>query len=231
MTIYSKKHRSVYEQYHGPIPIDEFGRTYEVHHIDGNHSNNDPKNLIAVTIQEHYDIHYSQGDYGACQAISIRMSIPPEKVSLLAKLAMEKRIRNKTNHHHREDYRAKLKEIQDDKVRNGTHHSQTEEWSNICSLREQKRLASGNHPFIGEHATTINRRIGKDHHRYNPTLYTFENVRTGEVVTATVLDFTKAYNVIRNNLDQLIAGKGRRKTVNGWKLLIISEADEAGEPK
>jgi hypothetical protein len=229
MTIYSKNHRLVYEQHYGPIPKDEFGRTYEVHHIDGNHSNNDPKNLTAVTIQEHYNIHYSQSDFGASQAISIRMVIPPEEISTLARLAMNCRVQSKTNHHLREDYRAKIKEIQDIRVQNGTHHSQTEEWSNICSLREQKRLASGNHPFIGENAKKIKRRTGKDHHRYNSTLYTFENVRTGEVVTSTVLDFTKAYNVIRNNLDQLIAGKGRRKTVSGWRLLIVSETNESGK--
>lgn len=45
----------------------------EIHHIDGNRENNNLSNLLAVTIQEHYDIHKSQGDCGACQAILIRM--------------------------------------------------------------------------------------------------------------------------------------------------------------
>jgi hypothetical protein len=230
MSIYSKKHRSVYEQYHGPIPIDEFGRTYEVHHIDGNHSNNDPNNLIAVTIQEHYDIHHSQGDYGACQAISIRMETPPEKISSLARLAMKKRVLAKTNHHHREDYRKKIKKIQDTRVENGTHHTKTEEWSSMCSANNKKRIENGTHPFVGKNAEKIKRKTGKDHHRFNPTVYSFENVLTGEVVTSTVLEFTTKYNVIRNNLDQLIAGKGRRKTVSGWRLLIVSETNEAGKP-
>lgn len=231
MTIYSKNHRLIYEQHYGPIPIDEFGRTYEVHHIDGNHSNNDPKNLTAVTIQEHYNIHYSQGDFGACQAIAIRMEIPPEKVSTLAKLAMEHRVHSKTNHHRREDYKAKIKEIHDIRVQNGTHHTLTKEWSNLCSINNQARISNGTHPFVGENAKKIKRITGKDHHRFNSTLYTFENVHTGEIVTSTVLDFTKAYNVIRNNLDQLIAGKGRRKTVSGWRLLIVSEANESGKPE
>jgi hypothetical protein len=58
MSIY----RKIYEQNFGPIPKEPNGRTYEIHHIDGNHNNNDPTNLSAMTIQEHYDIHYSQGD-------------------------------------------------------------------------------------------------------------------------------------------------------------------------
>jgi len=57
----------------------------EIHHIDGNHDNNDPANLMACTMQEHYDIHKSQGDYGACQAILIRMN--DYNKSILSELA------------------------------------------------------------------------------------------------------------------------------------------------
>lgn len=45
----------------------------EIHHIDGNSSNNDPSNLKAVTIEEHLSIHLSQEDWGAVQAILMRM--------------------------------------------------------------------------------------------------------------------------------------------------------------
>ena len=63
MTIYVKRinYRKIYETYNGPIPIDEEGRKYDIHHIDGDYTNNDPTNLKAVTIQEHYDIHWEQG--------------------------------------------------------------------------------------------------------------------------------------------------------------------------
>jgi len=69
----SNKHRKIYEKYHGVIPQDDIGRTYEIHHIDGNHSNNSIENLKAVTIQEHYDIHKAQEDWGACFLIMRRM--------------------------------------------------------------------------------------------------------------------------------------------------------------
>jgi len=62
----------------------------EIHHIDGNHSNNEINNLKLVTWQEHYDIHYSQGDWAACLLISGRHSIPPEERSRLASLAASK---------------------------------------------------------------------------------------------------------------------------------------------
>ena len=73
-------YRKIYEQYHGPIPKEPNGRTYDIHHIDGNHSNNDPTNLVAVSIQEHHDIHQSQGDWGACSAILMRMQLTPEEM-------------------------------------------------------------------------------------------------------------------------------------------------------
>ena len=55
----SRIYRKIYEDHYGPIPKEENGRSYEIHHLDGNSNNNDPKNLIAVTLQEHYNIHYS----------------------------------------------------------------------------------------------------------------------------------------------------------------------------
>ncbi len=79
-----KYYRKVYIRYYGPIPVDEAGRSYEIHHIDGNHSNNHPSNLKAVSIQEHYDIHLSQGDYGACLLISNRLNIDPKEKSVVA---------------------------------------------------------------------------------------------------------------------------------------------------
>jgi len=91
-------YRKIYEKQYGQIPRDESGRTYEIHHIDGNHNNNDISNLKCVSIQEHYDIHYSQGDYGACSAIAMRMNVPPELKSELSRLAQIKRIIEGTHH-------------------------------------------------------------------------------------------------------------------------------------
>jgi len=65
--------------------------------LDGNRKNNDPNNLIAVSIQDHYDIHYSQGDWGACIRIAQRMSVSPSKISELSSLHNKKRLENGTH--------------------------------------------------------------------------------------------------------------------------------------
>lgn len=79
----TKIHRRIYEDYYNVrLPAD-----IEIHHIDGNHDNNDISNLIPVTIQEHFEIHKSQGDYAAAFRISQRMEISKEEKSKLASLA------------------------------------------------------------------------------------------------------------------------------------------------
>lgn len=74
-------YRKLYENKHGTIPSG-----FHIHHIDGNHSNNHIDNLQCVSAQEHYDIHYSQGDYGACWAMVTtgHLSISPEERAFIS---------------------------------------------------------------------------------------------------------------------------------------------------
>ena len=74
-------YRKLYEDKHGPIPSG-----FHIHHIDGNHSNNHIDNLQCVSAQEHYDIHYSQGDYGACWAMLVtgHLTVSPEERSFIS---------------------------------------------------------------------------------------------------------------------------------------------------
>ncbi len=69
-------YRKVWEEVNGPIPIDDKGRKYEIHHVDGNHNNNDINNLICISIEEHYDIHLKQGDFTAANLIADRIKNP-----------------------------------------------------------------------------------------------------------------------------------------------------------
>ena len=75
----SKKYVKVWEEYNGRKLPDGC----EIHHIDGNNKNNDPKNLMAVSIEEHLNIHLNQGDHGAVKAILIRMNMTDEQKELL----------------------------------------------------------------------------------------------------------------------------------------------------
>lgn len=116
-------HRKIYEQYHGIIPKDSNGRTYDIHHIDGNHSNNCIENLKAVSLQEHYDIHYSQGDYGACWLIARKLKMSPNELSELSK------------------------KVQLERIKNGTHHFLGSEGA---IQRNKKRVKNKTHNFLGK---------------------------------------------------------------------------------
>jgi hypothetical protein len=82
----TKIHRRIYEDYHNlRIPS-----SLDIHHIDGNHNNNNINNLKLVTLKEHYDIHYAQGDYAAAFRIAQRIGVSSEEKSRLASLAATK---------------------------------------------------------------------------------------------------------------------------------------------
>jgi hypothetical protein len=81
-------YRKIWRDANGPIPIDEFGRSYEIHHIDGNRNNNELSNLICVSIEDHYKIHSEQKDYLSALIIASRMNVSPQEKSKLARLSM-----------------------------------------------------------------------------------------------------------------------------------------------
>ncbi len=66
-------YRKLWSLYNGPIPKDINNRTFELHHINGNHKDSRIENLKLVTIQQHYWIHLLQNDFVACALIGKRM--------------------------------------------------------------------------------------------------------------------------------------------------------------
>ena len=77
--------RKIWIKHHGEIPVDANGRKYDIHHIDGDHTNNDISNLIALSIDDHYKVHLEQHDYRACHAIGLRMNTLPSEISAIAR--------------------------------------------------------------------------------------------------------------------------------------------------
>lgn len=133
-------YRKIYEEHYGPIPKEPNGRSYEIHHKDGNHTNNDPTNLVAVTLQEHYDLHYAQGDYGACYMMaSQRMNRSPEEIAQLASIQQRARVKNGTHH-------LLGGKIQRRLVEEGRHHLLSGEIQRRSALR---RAAEGTLPGQG----------------------------------------------------------------------------------
>lgn len=145
MNTYSKSNRTkinyrkIYESAFGPVPKDTTGRKYEIHHLDGNSHNNELSNLGAVSIQEHYDIHYQQNDWGACLAIARRMKRSPELISELARRHALKRVEEGTNPLVGGDVvRASNKR----RIENGTHNF-------LGPSNNMKKVDEGTHHFLG----------------------------------------------------------------------------------
>lgn len=92
-----KNYRKIYERYHGPIPIDELGRSYHIHHKDGDDSNNNPLNLQAVSLLEHYHIHLEQGDWWAAGRLGQRLNLSKDEISKLRSRDAKERIINGTH--------------------------------------------------------------------------------------------------------------------------------------
>lgn len=61
MSIY----RKIWEQYNNACILPGM----HIHHVDGNRNNNELSNLKLCSPEEHYWIHYNQGDYGAASLI------------------------------------------------------------------------------------------------------------------------------------------------------------------
>lgn len=118
-------YRKIWKNAFGPIPLDANGRTCEIHHIDGDRSNNSLDNLKCVTLQEHYDIHFQQGDYLACAAISKRLNLSIEDSKALSKRISE---RNKQQVGSKNPFYNKTHSV---------------EWKK----RHSKRMSGENHPF------------------------------------------------------------------------------------
>jgi hypothetical protein len=82
-----KIYRKIWEETYGSIPIDEHGRTFEIHHKNGNHNDNNLENLQCVSIDEHLDIHIKQEDWLAVASIARRMQVSPDEQKRLNSLA------------------------------------------------------------------------------------------------------------------------------------------------
>jgi len=79
----SKKYIKIWENFYKK----KLPKSMEIHHIDGNNKNNSVENLKAVTIEEHLNIHLSQNDYGAVQAILMRINMTDEQKNLISTCA------------------------------------------------------------------------------------------------------------------------------------------------
>ena len=156
-------HRNIYKQHFGAIPKDADGKSMDIHHIDGNHENNDISNLKLVTIKEHYDIHFSQGDWGACNLLARRLKLSSEELSFIASKSAESRVTSGTHHLLK---RPDGSSISSDRVKNGTHHFLNS--GEITRARNLKRVEEGTNPFVGGEIqrNLAKRRVSEGNHHF-----------------------------------------------------------------
>lgn len=159
MSTYNRKtvnYRKIYEQYYGSIPQDEQGRSYHIHHRDGDRSNNNPSNLQAVSIEEHYQIHYQQGDWAACLKLAPLLKCTKDELSELARRAALTQINDGT-HNFLGGHIQRRTALR--RVENGTHnllgqrnpvHKAVADGTASLRAKEivRKQLEDGTHPFL-----------------------------------------------------------------------------------
>jgi hypothetical protein len=207
MDIYPQKrnhreYRKIYKEHHGPIPVDELGCSYDVHHIDGDYNNNHPSNLVALSRQEHYEVHYSQGDYFSAWLIAQDIGKTAKELSELSRLHAKKLV-NSGKHNLLK--RADGTSVASDRVRAGTHHLLG---GDIQRRTNRKRIEDGTHNCTN---------TGKDAPRYDRRIFQFAN-KNGNTFTGTQYDFRHTYReVLPGHLSRLISGN--LKSTKGWSLI------------
>lgn len=145
-------HRRIFREAYGTIPKDDEGRSFEIHHIDGDHSNNELSNLKAVSIADHMAIHLAQGDWMAVARISSRMGLTSEIRSEMSRNSNLERVANGTH-----NFLGDRNPIHQ-KIADGTAYSLGPE----CNL---KRVKAGTHNFLGENNPS-HRRVANGTHNF-----------------------------------------------------------------
>jgi HNH endonuclease len=192
-------YRRIYTEHFGSIPKDENGKTFHIHHKDGDRNNNHPSNLIALSEQDHYDLHLKQGDYGACQKLAISMNMSSENISELARKYAYERVEKGTHPFlDSEIQRQNVKKYNDRAFSDGSHPFLRK---NFSSNIQKKRVENKTHPFIGGDIQS------------DTWLITFPDGHKEEIIN--LKDFCREHNLDYFNI------RRRKKPKNGYLAIKI----------
>lgn len=202
----SSNYRKIYEDHFGPIPKDNNGRSYEIHHIDGNRNNNSPDNLIALSIEDHYNVHYEQGDWIACSYIArYRLGFSKEHLSNLARMAANERVSLGTNPFQK---RSDGSSLASDRVKNGTHNlTKRNDGTSVAS----ERIKNGTHICLKK---------GREAPRYDHRIFRFYNQSMNIIEECSQYELVLKYPYLKNskgNLSSLVNNKNNVSIVKGWR--------------
>lgn len=229
MCIYcdTSNYRKIYENHYGKIPKDLDGRSYQIHHIDGNHNNNHFTNLLCVSEKEHYEIHLSQGDWKACQIMAVRMKKSFETISNLASKGALKQVEEGTHNllltgkdaPAYSDTTYSFENIETGEVVNSTLYDFCKKYGlhkpNVCLMTKGKRKKHRGWKMAGmNHDRFDNSSV------YNgQTKHTFVNTVTQETVFCRGIDLVRKYNLPRKEIISMVRGSVPK--VNDWTVSQI----------
>jgi hypothetical protein len=232
MSIY----RKIWKQHYGPIPKDENGRTYDIHHIDGNRNNNDISNLYTCSIQEHYDIHLRQEDWSACVLLAKRMNMSPELISELARKRELKKVHDKTHRLLGGDVQRKQvadgknvlvggeiqKKVQKELVESGKHHLLSGE---IQRKNANKRVADGTHNLQSDRNPSHKRVTDGTHHLLGPEMNAKRIENGTHNFVGKVTCFDKKGSVIQVPKEVYQKQKEITKDQTQWEFVQVSSKE------
>lgn len=85
----TKRIRELWAALYGPIPVDENGVTFDIHHVDFNPNNNAPSNWKALSIADHYQVHRDNKDWYSALLISYRLKKKPNDLTAVIENVVE----------------------------------------------------------------------------------------------------------------------------------------------
>ena len=137
-------YRKIWEKYYQACLLPGI----HIHHIDGNHSNNDIKNLKPVTVQEHFNIHYQQGDYFECYLLSTQhLDLSYEERQELSRKNAKKQTDNNVHPFQNKNLQLKNSLKQNDLMLKGQHPFQAAHIKEALILKRQEMLKNHTHTF------------------------------------------------------------------------------------
>jgi len=237
----SGAYRRIYKNHYGPIPVDMNGNSYHIHHIDGNRYNNDPDNLIALSAFDHYKIHYEQKDYAAALLLAKKIKINDKIISEISSKNQLQKVKNgthpfiKTGKDH-PGYNHTLFTFENIYTGEIVEHTKNDMVKLYGLPTGITQLVSGKSKRCGDWklpGTSIirNTQKGKDHFWYDHTLYSFENIKTGEIIISTRYDFYTKFDFSASAIINLTANNGKNKSAYGWKISSYHTHDARLGPK
>ena len=120
-------YRKIWEEANGPIPVDDSGRSFEIHHIDGDRENNAIDNLQCVSVFDHFFIHHEKGDVAACLLMIYRLEMEDDPLfkilkSEISRESNRRRLANGTHNFLKPEHHHKVKVTQKRLYSEGKHH-------------------------------------------------------------------------------------------------------------